>query len=119
MNKYKLKLTGTVSDGTHTQEFTEKNVTYIEFEFGDKKIEIGKKSLEKEIKQLKEANNINANIKAFYEQWHFILDENQTLKQKLEKINKFISSTEVYLKTNHVKIHAFLSELKEMLKESK
>lgn len=55
-SNYKLVLTGTVSDGQYTHAFTQKDVTYIEFEFGSKKIEIGKKSLEKEIKLLKAKN---------------------------------------------------------------
>ncbi len=81
-SKYKLKLSGTVSDGKYTQAFTEKNVTFIEFEFGNKKIDIGIKSLEQENKQLKEDN------KTQLDNMNFQYERNTMLEQKLEKFKK-------------------------------
>ena len=62
--KYNLKLTGIVSDGKYSKTFTEKNVDYIEFSFGDKKIKIGNKmehalKLQELVKEYKLTSHIN------------------------------------------------------------
>jgi len=89
-SKYTLKLTGTVTDGKYTQSFTEKNVDHIEFSFGDKKIEIGKKSLEREIHQLKTA------LKQSMDHVDRVLPIAEKQKEKLEKIQKLHDNIDVF-----------------------
>ena len=52
MTKFTMKLIGKIQEGLHEQSFTEKDVDHIEISFGDKKIEIGKPSLERKLEKI-------------------------------------------------------------------
>ena len=102
--KYTLELNGTVTDGKYTQSFSEKNVTYIEFEFkfGNKKIEIGKKSLEKQITTLLQQ------LKTSMNQCERSLSLAETREKKLEKIKECIDKSGVSFSSTGNKIKEIL-----------
>ena len=64
-----MKLIGRIQEGLREQSFTEKDVDHIELSFGDKKIEIGKPSLERKLEKIKELINDGKSFDPIQRDW--------------------------------------------------